>query len=225
MRLTDCFSELIAYVLYFLKAREREQISFVQVKSDIQRLINESEANARGASFSDADFDLARFAVCAWIDESILNSSWRDRLQWQKELLQKQYYSTTDAGEIYYEKLNGLGLQQQDVREIYYLCLAMGFKGRYCNEGDDFLLGQLKTSNLKLLTGSSIGIPSIEKENLFPDAYPSAPEGTALRGKKRWFSPVTIVSLVGPVLLFGLLFWIYQFILGNVGENFLSRMP
>ncbi|MFZ0449529.1 MAG: DotU family type IV/VI secretion system protein [Desulfatiglandaceae bacterium] len=225
MRLTDCFSELIAYVMYFLKAPDKRDAPFEKVRTDIQRLLSEAETSAKGAAISAPDFDLTRFAVCAWVDESILGSSWEGKPQWQREPLQRIYYSTAAAGELFYEKLNALGLQQHDVREIFYLCLAMGFKGRYCNEGDDFLLDQLKTSNLKLLAGSSIGIPSIEKENLFPDAYPASSNVPVSRGKRSRLNSTVLVSLIGPVVLFGLLFWIYQFILGNVAENFLSMVP
>jgi type VI secretion system protein ImpK len=225
MRLTDCFSELIAYVIYFLKAADRKQTRFEQVRTDIQRLLSDAETCAKGAAVSNEDFDLTRFAVCAWVDESILSSGWEMKQEWQKEPLQRLYYSTTAAGELFYEKLNALGLQQHNVREVFYLCLAMGFKGRYCNEGDDFLLDQLKTSNLKLLAGSSIGIPSIEKEDLFPEAYPASSDILKSPAKKGRFNLMTLIPLVGPVALFGLLFWIYQFILGNVAENFLSTVP
>jgi hypothetical protein len=49
----------------------------------------------------------------------------------------------------------------------------MGFMGRYGNAEDAFLLEQLKTSNLKVLTGASVGIPSLKKGELFPEAYPA----------------------------------------------------
>ena len=73
--------------------------------------------------------------------------------------------------------------------------------------------------------GSSIGIPSIEKEDLFPEAYPASSDTRKAQGKKRRFSLMSLVPLLGPVALFGLLFWIYQFILGNVANNFLSTVP
>jgi type VI secretion system protein ImpK len=225
MRLTDCFSELIAYVLYFLRAADQRDTPFETLRTDIQRLVSKAETSAKGAGISDADFDLARFAVCAWVDEAILSSSWPGRPAWQREPLQRIYYSTASAGELFYEKLNGLGLQQHAVREIFYLCLAMGFRGRYCNEGDGFLLNQLKTSNLKLLAGSSIGIPSLEKENLFPDAYPVMSDVSTPTGKRSRINPTVFVSLIGPVALFGLLFWIYRFILGSVANNFMSMVP
>jgi type VI secretion system protein ImpK len=172
MRLTDCFIELIAYAAYFLKTVAKRQPPFDQVKADIQRLISKSQESLNNGAFSQEDYDLARFAIFAWIDEAILNSSWKEKHLWQGEQLQRFYYQTADAGEIFFERLNTLGPHQRDVREIYYLCLAIGFMGRYCHEGDEYLLEQLKTSNLKLLTGSSVGLPSLEKGELFPEAYP-----------------------------------------------------
>lgn len=222
MRLTDCFSSLVAYVTYFLKSQGKKQLSFAQLQADVQRLLSESESCLQGQHFSQEDFNQARFAICAWIDEAILSSSWEGRTEWQKEQLQRTYYQTTDAGQEFFERLNVLGLQQRDVREVYYLCLAMGFKGQYCHEGDDYLLDQLKTSNLKLLTGSSIGIPSLNKSELFPGAYP-AETGMESHGKKGFqFSPFTLLFLAGPVALYGILFVVYRFILNNIGENFLS---
>lgn len=64
--------ELVAYVAYFLKTVAKKQPHFDQVKADIQRLISESEDRLRNGSFPQEDYDLARFAICAWVDEAIL---------------------------------------------------------------------------------------------------------------------------------------------------------
>ncbi len=225
MRLTDCFSEVVAYVIYFLEALDQKQPPYEQVKTDIRRLLEESKAKALGAGISEGDYDLARFAICAWIDEAILSSKWEGRAQWQREQLQRIYYGTTDAGELFFEKLNALGLQQRDVREVYYLCLAMGFTGRYIHEGDEFLLEQLKTSNLKVLTGSSVDLPSLERSELFPEAYVAEGAETHSQSGGSRFSPTLLLAAGGPVVLFGILFVVYRFILNSVGESFLSTVP
>jgi len=222
MRLTDCFMELVAYVAYFLKTVAAKQPPFDQVKADVQRLMSESEGRLREASFSQEEYDLARFAICAWVDEAILSSSWNEKGRWQGEQLQRHYYQTTDAGEIFFDRLNALGPHQRDVREVYYLCLAMGFMGRYCHEGDEYLLEQLKTSNLKLLTGISVGLPSLDRKDLFPEAYP-VDSGEVVPQKARVrFSAFTLMCLGAPVVLYGALFLIYRFILSNVGETILK---
>ena len=225
MRLTDCFINLIAYVAYFIKTVESRQPSFERVKTDIERLISESQECLKSGNFSQEDYDLARFAIFAWIDETILSSSWKERNRWLGQQLQREYYNTSDAGEIFFEKLNAVGLHQRDVREVYYLCLAIGFMGRYCKDGDEFLLNQLKSSNLKLLTGSSSGITSLESSELFPEAYPMDNESQQYSKSKYRFSSFTLLCLGFPIVLYFVLFIVYRFILNNVGENLLGTIP
>lgn len=224
MHLTDCFMELVAYVAYFQKTVAARQPSFEQVRADVLRLLAQSEGCVKKGLFPPEEYDLGRFAVCAWVDEVILNSVWNHKAQWQKEQLQRMYYQTTDAGEEFFEKLNTIGFQQRDVREVYYLCLALGFMGRYCKKGDEYLLDQLKNSNLKLLMGSSVGIPSLESAQLFPDAYPT--EAVDLGPQKRSFrfSVVTMACLAGPLVLFLLLYVIYRFALDGIGDNLLRTV-
>ncbi|MCL5966156.1 MAG: DotU family type IV/VI secretion system protein [Deltaproteobacteria bacterium] len=225
MHLTDCFMELVAYVAYFQRTAAARQPPFEQVKADVQRLLSRSESTARKGGFAPEDFDLARFAVCAWVDEAILASGWTHRSLWQREQLQRLFYNTTDAGEEFFEKLNALGFHQKDAREVYYLCLSLGFLGRYCNPGDEFLLDQLRTSNLKLLLGSSVGVPSLDRGELFPDAYPAVSAEAGPGPAKARFSTLALVGLAAPVVLFGILYVIYRFSLSGIGENFLKTVP
>ncbi len=220
MHLTDCFMELIAYVAYFQKTVNVKQPPYDQIKADITRFLTQSEDCLKKGLFTQEDYDQARFAICAWVDETILSSSWSEKNRWQTEQLQRLYYNTTDAGEKVFDRLNALGLHQRDVREVYYLCLAMGFEGRYCNKGDEYLLEQLKTSNLKLLAGSSVGLPSLERTELFPEAYPSEAVESGSQKRKFGFTLFNIITFASPVLLFSLLYFLYRIVLSGVGDKF-----
>ncbi len=222
MHLSDCFVELIAYVVYFLKTAAKKQPGFDQVRSDIERLITQSRQTC---TVAEEDYDSARFALCAWVDEAIMNSPWNDNLRWQREPLQRLYYQTTNAGELFFDRLNAIGPHDNDVREVYYLCLAMGFKGRYGNADDAYLLEQLKTSNLKVLLASSAGIPALEKGELFPEAYPAASNDAFPDRKPARFSLFNLSCLGVPVALYFVLFILYRFILHNIGETILSVAP
>jgi type VI secretion system protein ImpK len=211
--------ELMAYVTYLNKSVAVKQPSYDLVKADITRLMSDIEMRIGQAHITGDDFDLARFAVVAWVDETLLSSQWQDKDRWQKESLQRLYYRTADAGEIFFDRLNAIGPHQRDVREVYYLCLSMGFKGRYIHEGDDYLLDQLKTSNLKLLTGTSIGIPSLETGNFFPQAFPLEAEALIPPKPGRHFSKFTLIGFAVPVGLFVGLFVIYAFILSHIGDS------
>ena len=225
MHLTDCFMDLIVYVTYFLKSAAAKQPAFEQVRADITRLLSQSESSVNQGVFSREDYDLARFAVCTWVDEALLGSSWSFKGQWQREQLQRLYYQTTEGGEEFFEKLNSLGLHQQHVREVFYLCLALGFMGRYCHKGDEVLLDQLKTSNLKLLLGSSVGLPSLERTELFPEAHPTEWAETGPQKPQSRFSIFSLIALSAPVVFFGLLYLVEWFALSGIGENFLRTVP
>lgn len=216
MHLNDCFMELVAYVVAFQQGVAARQPTFDQVKGDIQRLLFQGEAMAKKGEVSADDYDQARFIVCAWIDEVLLGSEWNQKNQWQREQLQRLYYNTTDAGVEVFERLNNLGFHQQEVREIYYLCLALGFKGRFIQSGDEYLLEQLKTSNLKILTGSSVGVPSLDRMELFPEALPQQVAEIAQKRQPLRFSLVTAIGLAGPVFLFAVLYFIYRFSLSSI---------
>jgi type VI secretion system protein ImpK len=216
--------DVMAYVTYLLKSVEAKQPPYEEVKNDIRRLLTESEGNvARGLVPRD-EYDQARFALCAWVDEAILSSRWLHKNRWLNDQLQRLHYNTTDAGEEFFERLASVGLHQRDVREVYYLCLALGFTGRYCHPGDEYNLEQIKTSNLKLLLGSSVGLPSLERADLFPEAYPS---GAVELGKQRMRAGsrlVAAICLAAPVALFCILYLIYHFTLSGISENFLRTV-
>ena len=135
------------------------------------------------------------------------------------ELLQQQYYKTTDADKIFFETLKILEPQQKDVREIYYLCLALGFMGRYRQENDRYQLNQLKKTNLQLLLGASKETSSLETDVFFPEAYPVEAEATTPSKAGRRFSKFTLIGFAVPVVLFVGLFVIYTFILGHLGDS------
>lgn len=225
MHLTDCFMELMAYVVYFQRTVQKRQPLFEQVKADVTRLLSQSEALSRRGGVSADEFDTARFAVCAWVDETILASQWSHKNLWQREQLQRTLYNTTEAGEEFFDRMNALGFHQREAREVYYLCLSLGFMGRHCRAGDEFLLSQLKSSNLQVLLGSSAGVPSLERTDLFPEGYPAevAAAGPAKAG--RGFSLFSVLCIAAPVVLFGVLFLIYRFSLSGLGDNLLRTVP
>ena len=224
MRLCDCFIDIFAYTLFLLKSGQTRGVLFDAAMADMNRLLTESAGLASSQGFSDADHDLARFAVIAWVDEVILGSSWGGKGQWQRDQLQRRFYQTTEAGEIFFQRLNTVGIHQNEVREVFYLCLALGFTGQYCNPGDEMLLEQLKGSNLKLITGSSVALPTISTMTLFPETRTKAkmPEQ---RGRSSRFSLIFLASLIVPPGIYAALFVLYRFILSNIGKTIISRIP
>lgn len=133
----ELFAELFAYVLLFEQTLRRgdAQPSYEKVRHDISALLTEQEAAARRQGVPEPDYRDACFAVLAWADETILeNSTWQHRDRWEASPLQVEYFQTWSAGEEFFERLGRLRPEQKEIREIYYLCLGLGFSGQYLED-------------------------------------------------------------------------------------------
>ena len=76
------------------------------------------------------------FAVVAFLDSVILHSKDTFRAEWERKTLQQELFGQTDAGVVFFEKLDQFrsrrdSEQLADILEVYLLCLLLGFEGRY----------------------------------------------------------------------------------------------
>lgn len=217
MHLIDSFIPVISYVVSFRNAPDAARADYREVSGEIRSLIEQSQVESEAGGIAPEEFDQGRFMVCAWIDEALLASDWNQKALWQREQLQRLYYSTTEAGVEVFDRLEALGARQRDVREVYSLCLSLGFKGRYIREGDGLLLEQLKASNLKLLVATPSGTPSIEGMELFPEATATSPHPKQ-KPKPVSFAitPLMAMLVAAPLILFALLYLIYRYVLNGL---------
>lgn len=219
-----CFVDLLAYVFFLRWICARKQPEFAAVKARIDQLIDDSARRMRAAGIDPRDYDDARFAVLAWVDETILNMPWGQREQWTRSLLQVRYYNTTNAGEEFFERLNRLRSDEKSVREVYYLCLSLGFRGRYHDDGDEFLLEQLRKSNLKSILGASRELNTYVAEPAFPGSGETALGGSGRRPAGRFWTLPRIALAAAPPVFLVLLFVVYHFVLNGVVDNLLTRV-
>jgi type VI secretion system protein ImpK len=93
-------------------------------------------AQANQAAYPGDDVKYATFATVAFLDESVLNSQNPIFTDWLRKPLQEELFGTHTAGETFYQNLQVLlGRQDSpdlaDVLEVHYLCMLLGFGGRY----------------------------------------------------------------------------------------------
>jgi type VI secretion system protein ImpK len=205
--------ELIVYVVNVVRSCEDTQIEFETFRDEVDRLLEKSRKLKSEGNVTERDYDYARMSVCVWVDEAVLNSSWKHKRQWQKESLQRRYYNMTDGGMEFFDRLDKIGHEDRDVREVAYYCLILGLSGRYVEKGDNVVLDHLKASNLKRLFGSSAGEPTLENRRLFPEAYQR--QAATRKPEKRpfnWRLLPLVVGLFSIGLFFGLM-GIYHYLL------------
>jgi type VI secretion system protein ImpK len=98
--------------------------------------INEIEREARSVGYSGDDIKNVEFALVAFLDSVVLNSSEPGRADWERESLAMERFKIANAGDVFFEKLDTLKMERDshhlaDVLEVYLLCLLLGFQGRY----------------------------------------------------------------------------------------------
>jgi type VI secretion system protein ImpK len=213
MRLIDCFMDLIVYVVQTVRDIERDRPELEDVKNEIDRLLEKSLKCKTAAHISDEDYNYARLSVCVWIDEALMNSGWVHIMEWQKKKLQRRYYNITDGGVEFFDRLEKLGHEDRDVREVAYYCLALGLSGRYVEQGDGPVLDHLRASNLKRLFGSSAGEPTLDNRQLFPEAYQRQVPPPRSKEKKGPFRAFPLLIGLIPIGLFLVLLTVYRYLL------------
>ena len=79
--------------------------------------------------------DIAHFALCALIDDLVLNTPWGVDSMWPQQTLSAVFHRRwADSGVRFYEVLNKLEedpVRNIDILELMYLCLSLGFEGKF----------------------------------------------------------------------------------------------
>jgi type VI secretion system protein ImpK len=128
-----------------------------ELRPKIASLLTEFENRAERYRFSSKVTQVAKFALAAFVDETVLSSNFNLKNEWEKNPLQLEYFGEQLAGNKFFEKLAAM-LKQIDVTadavEIYYVCMLLGFKGRYAiYEKEKLLQIMQETANALVKAG------------------------------------------------------------------------
>jgi len=98
--------------------------------------LQQVERDAIAAGYDANDIRETHFAVVAFLDQVILNSTDPVRAEWERRTLQEELAGKTVAGVAFFEKLDHFAerrdsSQLADILEVFVLCLLLGFQGRY----------------------------------------------------------------------------------------------
>ena len=162
------FIQLMVYTLEFRKNNQSEVYTIDKLVQDYETLINRARDDFEKSMVVMVTFEEALFPFVAWIDEVILSSEYKEKKQWRKNLLQKKFYSTSNAGYEFYERLSNIEKHNYTLRLLYLYSLFLGFRGKYYKNEDKYLLEDIFLQE-KALVGDSFSeqLP----QHLFKSAY------------------------------------------------------
>jgi type VI secretion system protein ImpK len=126
-----------AYSLLSLVPRLRNLPSHSAVNELRQRLIGELkgfENRVLQKGVSRNQVEIAKYLLCSLIDETVLNTPWGNQSGWGHNSLSSELFKKMWGGEEFFQILDRLKQQPAQnlhLLELAYLCLSLGFEGKY----------------------------------------------------------------------------------------------
>lgn len=140
--LVDKAAELLELAVYLRGQTTPIEVNTLREK--VLALIRTFEREALAAQEPQKVVTVARYAISATIDDVILSSPWGYDAGWQRKTLVSELHGEVYGGDKFFELLE---TAQRDpgrfkhLIELMYVCLSLGFQGRYRREKQ--LLGEL----------------------------------------------------------------------------------
>jgi type VI secretion system protein ImpK len=210
--MTPKFSEAVdpvfLHVLRLLERIERgDSTSAKEERQHIRDLITQAEGHLGQA----ADWQLAKYALVAWIDEVLIEAGC-DGGKWKENALEQEMFGGMRAyHEFYVKAREATALPRRDALEVFYVCVVLGFRGLYRDPveavAEAEALGMpadLETWARQTSTAIKLGqgLPPITEKGLMPTGAPS------LESKAFFVSYLLIGVILAGINLIVFLNWV-----------------
>lgn len=174
-----------------------------QLRDRATRELRDFERRAREAGVAMELLRPAHYALCASIDDIVLNTPWGAASGWSAQTLVSTFHHGARGTDQFFEQLRQLR-QQPDkylpVIELMYLCLSLGFMGRY-RRADAEDGGELAT--LRADTYAVIAAHRAADQELSPRWRGIAAPYRSSRRVPAWVATAGAIAVCG-----GLFFWV-----------------
>jgi type VI secretion system protein ImpK len=199
----DLVRQATAVLEKVMQIRSGLLIPSPELRDHVKEYLQQMQRNSAGR---DQQAQAAMFALVAFVDETVLLADFPLRSEWMSYPLQLEMFQTNVAGIEFYDRLSNLLLNTQanaDVIEIYYLCLLLGFKGRYYIETDrkgviDVVAGHLR--KVGRLRDNALADNWEKNDQPQPRAVKSLPSWVAVGGGV-WLWVLVLLLIVASFLL------------------------
>ncbi|MCJ8205742.1 type IVB secretion system protein IcmH/DotU [Pseudomonas sp. RGM2987] len=125
-------SGLLSQVIQLKRGGEREDLH--TLKQELSGGLEQFEARAVQKGVESSQLIAARYVLCTVIDEAVVTTSWGLGSGWSQMSMLSTFHSETFGGEKVFQLLERLSknpIKHLAMLELLYLCLALGFEGKY----------------------------------------------------------------------------------------------
>jgi len=172
-------------------------------RSKMQQALREISTIAARKGYSADDVQEANFAVVAFLDETVLTCD-PSANEWARKSLGEEMFGQRSAGEVFFKRLETLRANRDsqnlaEVLEVYYLCLLLGYEGKFAGGSKAEL--QLLMTNLRERIERIMGRGSeFSPDSAVPDELvAAAPAADPLGRQSKLFA---LAALILAILCF-----------------------
>jgi len=117
-----------------VRIKSGEEIDPGYLRSTILKSLETMESGMRLVPELHNKIETVKHILVYFTDEVILDSGWAYVDQWFEDLLELELFNSRLGGEQFYEKLEREGMVDDELAELFYTCLSLGFRGKFGND-------------------------------------------------------------------------------------------
>jgi type IV/VI secretion system ImpK/VasF family protein len=127
--------KLLTKDFFLLVATFRERLasnslpSIAEIEREALTVFRNMDQEAERDERLNARYQKIRYGLVALIDEVIFTSDWESAPDWP--LLEAHFYNSNTAGHQVYDQISKLSGADEDLAEIWFYILALGFRGKH----------------------------------------------------------------------------------------------
>lgn len=205
--LMDLCTPVLAYSSVLPRDAGGMNPTYAQFRQEVLAALQKIETEAQEFGIDREDAQDAIYALSLFLDEDVATSEWTGKLQWANEPLYAVKLQDPEGGINFFRKLDEMGDRRRAVKEIFLVCLAMGFRGKYAElepSQQAAKLGEIRQRVLRSIHET----PLDNVEELFPEAYePAQPLVDDVPPPPKWWITASFVVVAVAVVAYALLLW------------------
>ncbi len=126
------------------KIQSGQAVSAEETRDRIQNRFRDAEARLQSKQHAEG-WELAKYALVAWIDDMFIAATWDGREWWENNSLEFAYFKSRDRAIEFFKKAQQAAqLTRRDALEVFYVCVVLGFRGLYALSESAFIADQLE---------------------------------------------------------------------------------
>jgi type VI secretion system protein ImpK len=205
------FQEVLTAIIR-LRANRQTVSNAESFRHHMREALRVAGGEAQRTGYPMEDVKLAAFATVALLDESILNSQNPLFADWSRKPLQEEMFGIHVAGETFFQYAQQLlarpdSPEAADLLEVYYLCLLLGYCGRYSagNRGELQAVKDAMAAKIRRIRGGFSGLAP---------AWALPQDAVRATGADPWVKKLTWAAIACAVLLV-VLFLVFKLTLSS----------